>query len=201
MRECFSFRKGLSITKDDLEPSGVPVISYGQIHSKQNSGVGVTDDLVRFVNESYLQSDKSCVVEQGDFIFADTSEDIPGCGNCVYVDNAKTTFAGYHTVIAHPVEEKSNKYFAYLFLSTAWREQVWRSVNAVKVFSVTQEILKDTRLLIPSSSEQSEIVGYLNEKCAAIDGAIANKRKSIEELSALKSRIIADAVTGRMEVE
>lgn len=201
MRECFSFRKGLSITKDDLEPSGVPVISYGQIHSKQNSGVGVTDALVRFVNESYLQSDKSCVVEQGDFIFADTSEDIPGCGNCVHVDNAKTTFAGYHTVIAHPVDVQSNKYFAYFFLSAAWREQVWRSVNAVKVFSVTQEILKDTRLLIPSSIEQREIAAYLDEKCAAIDGAIANKRKSIEELSTLKSRIIADAVTGRMEVE
>lgn len=86
-------------------------------------------------------------------------------------------------------------------LSAAWREQVWRSVNAVKVFSVTQEILKDTRLLIPSSIEQREIAAYLDEKCAAIDGAIANKRKSIEELSTLKSRIIADAVTGRMEVE
>lgn len=161
----------------------------------------MTDALVRFVNESYLQSDKSSVVEQGDFIFADTSEDIPGCGNCVYVDNAKTTFAGYHTVIAHPVDVQSNKYFAYFFLSAAWREQVWRSVNAVKVFSVTQEILKDTRLLIPSSIEQREIAAYLDEKCAAIDGAIANKRKSIEELSTLKSRIIADAVTGRMEVE
>lgn len=52
----------------------------------------------------------------------------------------------------------------------------------------------------PPLSVQREIVAYLDEKCAAIDGAIASKRKSIEELGALKSRIIADAVTGVLKV-
>lgn len=86
IRESFSFRKGLSITKANLEESGVPVISYGQIHSKKNSGIGLNEELIRYVNESYLAVNQSSIVKKGDFIFADTSEDVVGCGNCAYID-------------------------------------------------------------------------------------------------------------------
>ena len=52
LKSLFSFGKGLPITKDNLEETGVPVISYGQIHAKWNSGVTVHRELLRFVNES-----------------------------------------------------------------------------------------------------------------------------------------------------
>lgn len=55
LRNLFTFRKGLSITKENLELSGIPVINYGQIHSKKNSMVGLNDDLFKFVNPSYLK--------------------------------------------------------------------------------------------------------------------------------------------------
>ena len=56
IKDVFSFSKGLSITKEDLVEKGVPVISYGQIHSKQNKGVKIDDSLIRFVGEEYLES-------------------------------------------------------------------------------------------------------------------------------------------------
>ena len=201
MRELFSFRKGLSITKADLEDTGVPVVSYGQIHSKQNTGTSMAEHLFRYVNPSYLETDKSSLVDKGDFIFADTSEDIPGCGNCAYADSDQTIFAGYHTIIAHLKKVSTNRYLAYYFQTPAWRRQIWRLVCAVKVYSITQRILKDTRILLPPKEKQEAIATYLDETCAAIDKAIENRKAAIEELSALKSRIIADAVTGRMEVE
>lgn len=52
------------------------------------------------------------------------------------------------------------------------------------------EKLSATRFAFPPIATQELIVRFLDAKTAAI-----------EELSALKSRIIADAVTGRMEVE
>lgn len=39
LKSKFSFGKGLPITKDDLVEEGIPVISYGQIHAKWNTGV------------------------------------------------------------------------------------------------------------------------------------------------------------------
>ena len=117
LKYLFDFGKGLPITKADLKESGIAVISYGQIHSKLNTGTHVTDDLIRFVDEQYLSSNYESIVKQKDFIFADTSEDLDGCGNCVYIDTDIQLFAGYHTIILRSRNNNDNKYFAYLFKS------------------------------------------------------------------------------------
>ena len=200
IRESFTFRKGLSITKANLEDSGVAVISYGQVHSKKNSGVGLNDDLIRFVNKSYLSSNPSALVEKGDFIFADTSEDVAGCGNCAFVDWDDTIFAGYHSIIAHPSGEMNSKYLAYLFQSPTWRYQIRKRVNGVKVYSITQKMLKDAFILIPPKEEQEEIVTYLDGICHKIDALIEKEHCKIKELQDLKARIVADVVTGKYDV-
>ena len=200
IRESFSFRKGLSITKANLEETGIAVISYGQIHSKKNSGVGLNEELIRYVNKTYLTTNRSCLVEKGDFIFADTSEDVSGCGNCAYVDQDDTIFAGYHSIIAHPAGSTNNKYLAYLFKSPTWRCQIRKKVNGVKVYSITQAMLKDAFILIPPATEQEEIVRHLDEVCAKIDVIIKKMEEKIENLQDLKIRLIADTVTGKMDV-
>lgn len=200
IRESFSFRKGLSITKANLEETGIAVISYGQIHSKKNSGVGLNEELIRYVNKTYLTTNRSCLVEKGDFIFADTSEDVSGCGNCAYVDQDDTIFAGYHSIIAHPAGSTNNKYLAYLFKSPTWRCQIRKKVNGVKVYSITQAMLKDAFILIPPATEQEEIVRHLDEVCAKIDAVIKKMEEKIENLQDLKIRLIADTVTGKIDV-
>lgn len=200
IRESFSFRKGLSITKANLEDSGIAVISYGQVHSKKNSGVCLNEELIRYVNESYLTTNQSCLVEKGDFIFADTSEDVTGCGNCAYIDWDDTIFAGYHSIIAHPDGSSNNKYLAYLFKSPTWRYQIRKKVNGVKVYSITQKMLKDVFILIPPIDEQEEIIIYLDEVCAKIDAAIKKMEEKIANLQDLKIRLVADVVTGKLDV-
>ncbi len=200
IRESFTFRKGLSITKANLEESGVPVISYGQVHSKKNSGVGLNADLIRYVNESYLSSNSSSLVEKGDFIFADTSEDVNGCGNCAFVDWDDTIFAGYHSIIAHPCGSMVNKYIAYLFQSPTWRYQIRKKVNGVKVYSITQKMLKDAFILVPPIDDQEEIVAYLDRICHRIDALIVKENSKIQGLQDLKARIVADVITGKYDV-
>lgn len=200
IRESFSFRKGLSITKANLEETGIAVISYGQVHSKKNTGVALNEELIRYVNESYLTSNQSCLVEKGDFIFADTSEDVTGCGNCAYVDRNDTIFAGYHSIIAHPDGSMNNKYLAYLFKSPTWRYQIRKRVNGVKVYSITQKILKDTFILIPPANEQEEIVDYLDAVCNKLDANIMKLEEKIGNLKDLKIRLVADVVTGKIDV-
>lgn len=199
-RNLFSFRKGLSITKANLEPTGIPVISYGQVHSKKNSMVSLNDELFKYINPSYLRTDPTALVKKGDFIFADTSEDLGGSGNCAYIDRDEEVFAGYHSVIAHPKGGIDNKYFAYLFKSPTWRYQIRKRVNAVKVYSITQQILKDLFLLVPPQEEQQEIVRYLDSACSKIDFLIESTYQKIAELTEMKAVIISDVVTGKIEV-
>ena len=197
---AFSFGKGLQITKANLTSDGIPVISYGQVHAKTNTGTSISDELIRFVAEEYLSSSPSALVNVGDYIFADTSEDFAGVGNCVYVDKEGPLFAGYHTIIIRPTDCRTSRYTAYLFKTTTWRYQLQKRVNGVKVFSVTQKILKDAYILIPPKEEQERIVRELDNYCNAIDLAITSVTRQIETLVLFRTRLIFDVVTGQIDV-
>lgn len=199
LKYSFEFSKGLSITKEDLVLEGIPVISYGQIHSKENNGTTIKDSLFRYVPNIYLQNNNSSLVKKGDFIFADTSEDLDGVGNCVYVDKEITLFAGYHTVILKS-KVKDNRFYSYLFKSSAWRSQIRSRVFGIKLFSITQNILKQVDIIIPLKEEQKEIADYLDKKCYLIDKVIDNRKKIIEKLEEYRKSLIYEAVTGKIEV-
>lgn len=200
LKYLFKFCKGLPITKDNLIDQGLPVISYGQIHAKTNNGVDVRSHLLRFVDFSYQTFYPLSQVMRGDFVFADTSEDYEGCGNCVYKRNDSLLFAGYHTIIAHSIVESDNRFFAYLFQTDIWRKQIREKVSGVKVFSITQKTLSNTYLILPPLDEQQEIADYLDNKCAEIEQIIADKKTQIETLDGYKKSLIYEYVTGKKEV-
>lgn len=191
----FSYGKGLPITKADLTPEGVAVISYGQVHSKLNTGSSISRDLVRYVSSVYLESHPQCLLVKGDFVFADTSEDIEGSGNFAFNDFAEKIFAGYHTVVVRPKDLSFPRYYAYLFQSLNWKGQIQSLVNGVKVYSINKGHLKKTYLLIPPLAEQKQIVRYLEDKTSKIDAYVSEKEKEILLLQELKQKTIADAVT------
>lgn len=191
----FSYGKGLPITKADLTQEGVAVISYGQVHSKLNKGTTISDELVRFVSPNYIESHPQCLLNNGDFVFADTSEDIEGSGNFAFNDYTNRIFAGYHTVVAKPKDLPYPIYHAYLFQSLNWKSQIQSLVNGVKVYSIGKGHLKKSYLLLPPLAEQEKIVSYLENKTSKIDAYVADKEKEIQLLQELKQKTIAEAVT------
>lgn len=194
LKSRFTFGKGLPITKEDLRKKGIPVISYGQIHSKVNVGTRIKAELLRYVDEEYLKSNSTSLVNIGDFIFADTSEDVTGCGNFVYVDSADILFAGYHTIILKSKRDCNNKYLAYLFQTDCWRSQIRSAVLGVKLFSVTKKILSGTTLILPSNEEQNRIVNYLDSVCDNIDNTIETHYKCISDYKLYKQSKINEVV-------
>ena len=200
VKYLFKNGKGLSITKENLIDNGLPVISYGQIHSKRNNGVSINKELLRFVDFRYQKYYPKCQVYKNDFIFADTSEDYEGCGNCVYKRDDSILFAGYHSIILHSVLQQDNRYFAYLFKTDCWRQQLRKVAFGVKVFSITQKILINSSIIIPSYEEQQQIANYLDSKCEEIDLSIAEKKQQLEFLEQYKKSLIYEYVTGKKEV-
>lgn len=192
--------KGLNITKDDLVESGIPVISYGQIHSKQNTGTSVSDELIRYVPADYLDRNPECLSKKYDMFFADTSEDREGAGNIALIDTETPIFAGYHTIIARPIDRVKSKYVAYLIKTDAWRCQLRCKVQGVKLFSISQKFVNQTSIIVPPMSEQIQISEYLDTKCTEIDNLISIKLSKIDSLKEYKKSIIYEYVTGKKEV-
>lgn len=200
MGKFFTFGKGLPITKADLVEQGEKVISYGQIHSKQNDGLGINPELFRYVPDTYLETHPQCLLKKGDYAFADTSEDSEGAGNFMYINTDDVIFAGYHTIIARPSASLNHEYLKFLFLSDIWRTPIRASVSGVKVFSISNKLLKRTFLLLPPEEEQLFIVEKLTNICKSTDEIIGIKQSKIAELQDYKKSIIYEYATGKKEV-
>ena len=195
LKSCYSFGKGLSITKADLCEQGLGVISYGQVHSKDNIEASVRESLIRYLPFDHVSLSDNSRVSINDLIFADTSEDLEGCGNCIFIDSENVKYAGYHTIILHPKTKETSRYFGYLFTTDAWKTQIRENASGVKVYSITQDMLKNAYLLAPPIATQHKVVSYLDAKCAEIDALIAAKEKSNALLKEYRQSIIFEAVT------
>ena len=178
-----------------MTDKGISVISYGQIHSKYNTGVHISENLIRYVSDEYLSSFSTSLSRRGDILFADTSEDMEGIGNCVLNDYDNTLFAGYHTIGTRPITNTHSRFLAYLFQTDNWRSQLRIQASGIKVFSVTQRMLKTISIILPTEEASEHIVDYLDEKCAKIDTIIAKQQEVIEKLKEYKLSVITEAVT------
>lgn len=199
LKRLFSFGRGLLITKESLVEDGLPVVSYGQIHSKVNKVTYIDPAMIRYVpfeNESKKES----WVNVDDFLVADTSEDIEGSGNFVRVDIEGGLFAGYHTIVLRALKPEYSHYFSYLMQTDAWRSQVRKRVNGVKLFSLTKRILASTTLILPDSEECNEISRRLDSITNAIDEAVKMKRTYTDKLREYRKSLISEAVTGKIKV-
>ena len=193
----FSLRRGLNITRANYQENGVPCLSYGDVHSRYLGFVDAAVHPLPKVSTDYLDSAPQCLLKAGEFVFADTSEDYEGAGNCTCVLNESDgLFAGYHTTVASPVrKEICSRYYGYYFLSEDFRNQICKAISGIKVFSITNGILNATRLLFPNLKTQENIANFLDKKLNYIDTLIEQKREESKKLSEYRQSLITQVVT------
>ncbi|EAL3917836.1 restriction endonuclease subunit S [Campylobacter upsaliensis] len=202
LKILFSLGNGLNITKQDFVSYGIPCVSYGEIHSKYPCRLDTSIHKLPYVSETYLADKPQSLLTKGDFVFADTSEDIEGSGNFTSIQSYMPVFAGYHTIILKPkISEINDLYFSFLFDSFGIRSQIRKEVCGVKVFSITKSILKEIQCLLPPLHEQKEIAAFLDSKVAQIDSVIEKTKKQIELIKEYKNTLINEAVCGRINLE
>ena len=99
-------------------------------------------------------------------------------------------------------DSNSIRYYNYLFQLTPFQKELRRYANGILEIRLrvsSSDILKRS-VPAPSFSEQRRIADYLDEKCAAIDGAVGELKRGIEDCKAWKKAIIFEAVTGKANV-
>lgn len=197
--DVFSFNKGLSITKENLQENGIYCVNYGEIHSKYGFEVDPNKHKLLCVDEEYLKLNRDSLLKYGDFVFADTSEDIEGSGNFTYLNSQEKTFAGYHTIIAKPIKKLNYRFIAYLFDTEKHRSQIRKKVTGIKVFSITKRILKDADIFFPDNKTQTAIADYLDNQTALIDKKIELLKAKKQSYIKLKQILINEVVTKGLE--
>ncbi len=91
------------------------------------------------------------------------------------------------------------RYLFYFLLSPNFEEHFSQNLTGL-IGGVSVSSLRNMPILVPNGSEQEAISVYLDEKCGAIDAAIVEAKKGIEEYKAWKKSLIFEAVTGKQRV-
>ena len=104
-------------------------------------------------------------------------------------------------------KEDDARFYNYVFQSKPFQLSLFGLGNGILVKQTDNDKFNTVRLRIPmdklgdveipniSSSEQQQIVHFLDRKCTAIDTAIEKTKKSIEKLEEYKKAVITKAVT------
>ena len=97
-----------------------------------------------------------------------------------------------------PHQNVDRDYLYYLF--RAMKAEFLRETPVNTQGNLNVERIGARHIALPSISEQTAIVAYLDKATADIDAAIDRARREIELLSEYRTRLIADVVTGQMDV-
>ena len=111
-------------------------------------------------------------------------------------------FDGLCSADMYPIETTQNAQFMlYAMLSDVLLAQVAKiTEDRVKMPKINQDELGNTWFAIPPSSEQEQIVLYLDDMCDRINCLITEKQKLLSELDSYKKSVIYEYVTGKKEV-
>jgi len=192
---AFSFGRGLSISRENMNDVGIPCVHYGEIHARYGFAVDPAKNKLPCIDESYLQTAPQALLKYGDYLFVGSSEDIEGSGNFTYLNSDIPAFAGSDTIILRVKREINYRYVAYMFDSLSYRKQIRSEVYGVKVFHPTQSIIKKVIGVYPPLYEQAAIASYLDCRTAKIDETISDLQLQAEMLNHYKQELITNTIT------
>ncbi len=184
---------GSQLHAHEYKPNGIPVINpahmiNGKIHHDPYRTVGVE-------KANKLSRHR---LKVGDIIFARRGE----LGRCALVrDREAGWLCGTGSLRMRLREEVAcPQYMLQLFLSRGVAE--WLSLQSVgsTMENLNTGILARLPLPLPPVDEQEAIADYLAKHCVMTDRVIENTQRQISLLQEYRTRLIADVVTGRLDV-
>ena len=90
----------------------------------------------------------------------------------------------------------------FLFYYSKFLRPIWMlyANGARKDPNISQDIIKQIKVVVPPLEEQLDIVKHIKERIAQIDIVISRVEKEIEKVKELKQSLIAEVVTGKIKV-
>lgn len=137
-----------------------------------------------------------------DVLITKDSEEWQDIGVPAYVEYEDTDLiCGYHLAIIRPNPSIiRGRYLHWQLMSHLSKFQLSVRANGVTRYGLSHGAIKDIILLIPSLSEQSQIVEYINSLINKLKNIIIETNREINLLQEYRTRLISDVVTGKVDV-
>ena len=196
LRDIGSCQNGIS-KGGECFGKGDPFVSYGDVYKSY-----VLPSSVEHLVQSTLSDQINFSVMYGDVFFSRTSETIEEIAFSSVCKKTipKATFSGFIIRVRLNQEQINVDFSKYYFRNIDNRNYFSKEMNIMTRASLSQNLLKNLQVLIPTMDEQIEIANYLDKKCESIDKLIEIKQQKISSILGYKKSIIYEYVTGKKEV-
>jgi type I restriction enzyme S subunit len=196
LRYLGNFQNGVSAGADYFG-SGFPFISYGDVYSNPVLPQELTN-LAKSTREDRIRYS----VRESDVFFTRTSETIEEIGFSsvcdLTIENAN--FSGFLIRFRPSPNLLFKGYSKYYFRSNLHRRYFVKEMNLVTRASLSQDLLKNLPVILPSLKEQKEIANYLDLKMEEFNLAISKAQKEIDSIKEYREALITNVVTGKVKV-
>ncbi len=199
--DLFYFSGGYSASRDQLSTEGHCYLHYGDIHGSTKTCIDTDADFQNIprLDVPLRRVSAASLLDDGDVVFVDASEDDAGTSKHVVVVNKKKKpfVAGLHTIVAKSkTDELAHEYRRFCFQTTAIRRQFLFYSVGTKVSGINKSNIPKLTLSFPSVSEQTAIAEALTEMDVELAALMARRDKT----RALKQAMMQELLTGRIRL-
>ena len=173
-------------------PDGLPLIRATNI----TRGIISEKDLI-FVDPKGIPPGRDATLRSGEIIVVRSGAYT--ADSSIIPEEYAGAISGYDMVVT--AARARPEFIALGLLSTYVRDdQLIVASSRAAQPHLNAEELGNAMFLVPPLAEQAAIVEYLDKATADIDAAITRARRHIELLEEYRTRLIADVVTGKLDV-
>ena len=190
------FFKGGGGTQADEQQAGVPCVRYGDLYTQQQ--YFITESRTRVSPEL-----ADCVytsIWYGDVLFAGSGETIDEIGKSAVNLISGPACCGGDIIVLRPSIDAAPRFLGYVMDCVAAARQKANIGRGFTVMHIYTSDLKYVSVSVPPLPEQTTIAQFLDQAMVNIDKAIAKACRRIDLLNEYRTRLIADVVTGKLDV-
>jgi len=178
----------------------VPVMLCNYVDVYKNDRITAAIDFMKAT--ATPEEIRAFELKAGDVIITKDSESWDDIAIPTFVpEDLPGVVCAYHLALVRPFSEEIEGEFLFrAFLSDPVADQFRVAATGVTRFGLAQGVIKGAFFPLPPLEEQRAIIAYINEKYAEISQAISRAEREIELMREYRTRLIADVVTGKVDV-
>lgn len=198
LKHLATVRSGIAKGKVYLVGEELVQVSYLRVANVQDGYLNLTDVATIQVTKAEAQSYK---LEPFDLLMNEGGDiDKLGRGT-VWHGEIENCIHQNHVFALRP-KPKTNVYFLNYFVGAPACKKYFqlKGKQTTNLASISSSAIAATPIALPPAEEQQAIVDYIEKETKIIDQTIARAQREIELIQEYRTRLIADVVTGRVDV-
>lgn len=196
LKQLGTFFKGGGFSRENLvEEEGYPAILYGDIYTQYEYKTAVINHSID--GAAYSASRK---ISKGDIVMAGTGETKDEIGKSILYTGDEIVALGGDVIVFHPNEGINVEYLLYQLYSQAALKHRYINGKGDIIVHIYPTALGNTIITLPGEADQNKVVAIINETIDQVKKAIAILTDEISVLREYRVRLVADTVTGKIDV-